>query len=219
MVWMSHFWQQPNTSKTINSVFHLQYQRHTQTVSLSDGQRLMHECHLTYLGVTLDRTLSYREHLTKTACKLKNRNNLLMKLAGSTWDASANTLWSSTVVLCYSAAEYCAPVWSRSAHISQVDVPWTLPCGSSLAPSVPHLCHGFQCSPTFNCRPYEGRLPLTSWWRKSSNTTVDQSRLISLTHRCYDWHPGSRCGWTYNQLTSKVDGGITGSRLRWSTVT
>ena len=36
------------------------------------------------IGVTLDHTLSYREHLTKTAGKLKNQNNLLMKLAGST---------------------------------------------------------------------------------------------------------------------------------------
>ena len=58
-----------------------------------DGQRLRHECHPTSLGVTLDRTLSYREHLTKTAGKLKNRNNLLMKLAGSTW-APAPTLCS-----------------------------------------------------------------------------------------------------------------------------
>jgi len=40
-----------------------------------DGQRLRYECYLTYLGVTLDRTLSYREHVTKTAGKLKNRNN------------------------------------------------------------------------------------------------------------------------------------------------
>ena len=76
-----------------------------------DGLRLRHECHPTYLEVTLeslDRTLSYREHLTKTAGKLqkKNRNNLLMKLAGSTWGASANTLRSSALVLCYSAAEY-----------------------------------------------------------------------------------------------------------------
>jgi len=43
------------------------------------------------------------------------------KLAGSTWGASANTLRSSALVLCYSAAEYCAPVWSRSAHTSQVN--------------------------------------------------------------------------------------------------
>jgi len=87
-----------------------------------DGQRLSHECHPTYLGVTLDCTLSYREHLTKTAGKLKNRNNLLTKLAISTWGTSANTLRSSALVLCYSAAEYCTPVWSRSAHTSQVDV-------------------------------------------------------------------------------------------------
>jgi len=96
---------------------------------------------------------------------------------------------------------------------------WTLPCVSSLVPSVLHLSHGFQCSPTLNRQPYKGMLPLTSWWRKSSNMTVGQSSLISLTHHCYDWHPGSRCGWTCYQLTSKVDWGITGSRLRWSTLT
>ena len=89
----------------------------------------------------------------------------------------------------------------------------------SLVPSVLHLSHGFQCSPTLNCQPYEGRLPLTSRWKKSSNMTVDQSSLISLTHHCYNSHPGSHCGWTCNQLTSKVDRGINGSRLRWSILT
>jgi len=58
--------------------------------------------------------------------------------------------------------------------------------------------------------PLTWRLPLTSWCRKSSNMTIGQSSLISLTHRCYDWHPGSRCSLTYNQLTSKVDGGSGG---------
>jgi len=47
--------------------------------------------------------------------KLKNRNNLLIKLAGSTWGASANTLRSSALALCYSAAEYCAPVCSHKS--------------------------------------------------------------------------------------------------------
>jgi len=124
---MVHFCRQwrlkPSASKTISSVFHLHNTSATRELSVYlDGQRLRHECHPTCLGVTLDRTLSYREHLTKTAGKLKNRNNLLMKLAGFTWGASANTLRSSALALCYSAAEYCAPVWSRSAHTSQVDV-------------------------------------------------------------------------------------------------
>ena len=70
--------------------------------------------------MTLDCTLSFREHLTKIAGQLKNRNNLLMKLASST--CGANTLRSSALALCYSAAEYGARVWSCFAHTSQVDV-------------------------------------------------------------------------------------------------
>ena len=74
-------------------MFHLHNTSATHELSVYlDGQRLRHECHLTYLGVTLDRTLSYREHLTKTAGNLKNRNNMLMKLAGSTWGAGARPL-------------------------------------------------------------------------------------------------------------------------------
>ena len=71
---------------SLSSVFHLHNTSATRELSVYlDGQRVWHECQPTYLGVTLDRTLSYRVHLTKTAGKLKNRNNLLMKLAGSTW--------------------------------------------------------------------------------------------------------------------------------------
>ena len=35
---------------------------------------------------------------------------------------SANTLRSSALAPSYSAAQYCAPVWSRCAHTSRVDV-------------------------------------------------------------------------------------------------
>ena len=117
--------------------------------------------------------------------------NLLMKLAGSTWGASANTLRSSALALCYSAAEYCTPVWSCSAHTSQVDVQLNstmrLISGTSTpgnrSTPLPWLP---VCSPTLNRQPYEGKLPLTCWWRKSSNMTVGQSSLIYLAHHCYD---------------------------------
>ena len=199
---MSYFCRQwrlkPSAFKTISSVFHLHNTSTTRKLSVYlDGQCLWHQCYPTHLGVTLYHTLSYREHLTKTAGKLKNQNNLLMKLASSTWGASTNTLWSShssALALCYSAAEYCATVWSRSAHTSQVDVQLnsTMHLISVILRSTP--LPWLQCSPTLNRQPYKGRLPLTSWWRKSSNMTVGQSSLISLslTHHCYDWHLGSR---------------------------
>jgi len=49
---------------------------------------------ITYLqmGVILDRTLSYKKHLTKTAAKLKRRNCLLFKPAGIAQRCSLETL-------------------------------------------------------------------------------------------------------------------------------
>ena len=100
----------------------------------------------------------------------------------------ANTLRSSALALRYSAAEYCALVWSRFAHTSQVDVQ----LNSTMRPA-PHLWYPpFYTSPMassalqHNRQPYEGRLPLTSWWRKLSTMTVGQSSLIFLTHHCND---------------------------------
>jgi len=43
-------------------------------------------------------------------------------LAGTSWGASAPTLRTSALDLCYSVAECCAPVWSRSPYTRLVDV-------------------------------------------------------------------------------------------------
>ena len=40
---------------------------------------------------------------------------------GSGWGAGAKTLHITTLSLVYSAAEYCAPVWCRSAHTRLID--------------------------------------------------------------------------------------------------
>jgi len=103
-----------------------------------------------YLGVTSDRTLSYRQHLTKTAGNLQSRNNLLMKLVGSSWGANANTLRSSALALPYSVAEYCCPVWERSTHVSLVDA--QLPSSTSVTSRMTYrtsnpglVCHMLAC--------------------------------------------------------------------------
>ena len=118
-----HWRLKPSVAKTVSSVFHLHNASASHQLSVTlNGQRLKHDPHPVYLGVTLDRTLTYKDHLEKTAGKLKTRNNLLMKLAGSSWGAHANTLRTSALALCYSVGEYCAPVWARSTHTKMVDV-------------------------------------------------------------------------------------------------
>ena len=71
--------------------------------------------------VTLDRSLTYRRHLESLRKKLTSRVALLRRLAGSGWGAGATTLRTATLVLVHSTAEYCAPVWCRSAHSHLID--------------------------------------------------------------------------------------------------
>ena len=59
-----------------------------------------------YLGVTLDRTLSYNTHIHNTKIKVATRNNLLKKLGYSRWGTNASTIRTTVLVLCYSTAEY-----------------------------------------------------------------------------------------------------------------
>jgi len=126
LVRMSHYCRQwrlkPSAPKTVSSCFHLHNASASRELSVwLNGQLIKYDHQPTFLGVTLDRTLSFKPHLNKTAAKLKNRNNLLTKLAGSSWVADADTLRTSALALCYSVGEYCAPLWCRLAHTGLVD--------------------------------------------------------------------------------------------------
>jgi len=69
----------------------------------------------------LDRSLTYRRHLESLRKKLTSRVALLRRLAGSGWSAGATTLRTATIALVHATAEYCAPVWCRSAHTRLID--------------------------------------------------------------------------------------------------
>ena len=80
------------------------------------------ESHPKYLGITLDRTLTYKNHLDQLSQKVSARNNLLRRLSGQTWGASFNVLQTSVVSLVYAPAEYSAPNWSHSTHTKKIDI-------------------------------------------------------------------------------------------------
>ncbi|MGL4890228.1 MAG: hypothetical protein ACRC52_05400, partial [Aeromonas veronii] len=73
--------------------------------------------HPKYLGVTLDRTLSFKRHCNNTKQKFATRNNL----NNTHYGVQPALLRTSALALCFSAGEYAAPVWCRSAHCKQVD--------------------------------------------------------------------------------------------------
>ena len=50
-----------------------------------------------YLGVTLDRTLSFKVHLTSVAGKVHARSNLLRRLSSNSWGVDIHVLQISAL--------------------------------------------------------------------------------------------------------------------------
>lgn len=101
---------------------HLNNREAQKKLKLKIGdEHIVNEVYPKYLGVRIDRSLTFKKHLEDVKHKLKSRNNIISKLAGVDWGSSTKVLRISAIALVYSVAEYCAPVWARSAHCHKVD--------------------------------------------------------------------------------------------------
>ena len=109
-------------TKTVTAAFHLNNREAKRELKVYNNDRLLSFCPIpTYLGVKLDRSLTFRHHLVALRKKLSSRVTLLRRYVGWGWGAGAKTLRIATLSLVYSTAEYCAPVWCRSAHTRLID--------------------------------------------------------------------------------------------------
>ena len=101
----------------MRAAFHLNNREPKRELKVYNNGGLLPFCPTpTYLGVILDRSLTFRHHLVALRKKLSSPVTLLRRLVGSGWGAGAKTLRIATLPLVYSTAKYCAPVWCRSAH-------------------------------------------------------------------------------------------------------
>ena len=108
--------------KTVTAAFHLNNREAKRELKVYNNSRLLLFCQTpTYLWIKLDRSLTFRHHLVALRKKLSFCVTLLRRLVGSGWGAGAKTLRIATLSLVHSTAEYCAPVWCRSAHTRFID--------------------------------------------------------------------------------------------------
>ena len=117
------FWRlKLSEAKTVAAAFHLHNREARRELCVKTNGKPLSFCpEPKYLGVTLDRSLTYRQHLVTLRKKLTSRAALLKRLEGSSWGADADTLRTAALALVYSTAEYCAPAWCRSAHCHNID--------------------------------------------------------------------------------------------------
>ena len=109
-------------TKTMMAAFYLNNREAKRELKVCNNGRLLPFCPTpTYLGVKLDRSLTFCHHLVALHKKLSLRVTLLRRLVGLGWGVGAKTLRIATLSLVYSTAEYCAPVWCRSAHTRLID--------------------------------------------------------------------------------------------------
>ena len=168
-----------NPGKTVSCMFHLNNLQDAHALELQwNSVKIEHDAGPKYLGVTLDRTLSFKQHCEIFAGKIQSGNNLLSKLANSRWGANPHEMRTTALAMCYSVAEYACPVWLDSTHSKLVDVALSETCrkitGCMKSTSINQL---YNLSGT--ARPWYGGNAM--WWPRNRNRR--------LTH---DIHWGER---------------------------
>jgi len=107
-----HTWKlKLKTTKTVSAVFHLNNKEAKGELNVNHNNETLVFCsEPKYLGVTLDRSLTYRRHLESLRKKLTSRVALLRRLAGTGWGAGVTSLRTATLALVHSATDYCSTV-------------------------------------------------------------------------------------------------------------
>ena len=109
-------------TKTVTAAFHLNNREAKRELKVYNNGRLLPFCPTpTYLGVKLDRSLTFRHHLLALRKKLSSHVTLLRRIMCWGSGAGTKTLRIATLSLVYPTAEYYAPVWCRSAHTPLID--------------------------------------------------------------------------------------------------
>ena len=113
-IWTKDWLIKANASKTNFTLFTLSSK--SQNVKLKlNGQTLEENPTPTYLGVTFDARLTWKQQIKRSCSKAKQRLGIMKKLAGTTWGADHQTLKKLYVGRVRPVAEYGITAWATAA--------------------------------------------------------------------------------------------------------
>ena len=195
---------QPSVAKTVSCVFHLHNANAKRKIDVRlNGQSLKCETKPVYLGVTLDRSLTYHDHLMKTAAKVSDEEQhpsagWLARRGVHRRRHSGRLPW------------HCVFQWQSIAHRSGAVVPtltwstssWTRRWGRSREPCVPLHYRGSQSSVTSFQPAFAARRRSPGWSGRFRQIRISHLSRTYSTLQEYVFCPGTLCGWRYLALSS-----------------
>ena len=112
--WTKKWLVKVNSRKTTYTIFSLSPREQKATLKLS-GQTLLAEDNPTYLGVTFDKRLTWKQQTEKAEARAKVRLALMKKLTGTSWGADARILKKLYTGSVRPVLEYGVTAWGTAA--------------------------------------------------------------------------------------------------------
>ena len=112
--WTNRWLVKINPRKTTYTIFSLSTKEQKATLHVN-GQTLLAEDNPTYLGVTFDKRLTWKQQTEKAEARAKVRLALMKKLAGTTWGADTVTLKRLYTGRVRPVLEYGMTAWGTTA--------------------------------------------------------------------------------------------------------
>ncbi|KAF0294597.1 Retrovirus-related Pol polyprotein from type-1 retrotransposable element R1 4 [Amphibalanus amphitrite] len=98
--------------KTTSTIFTLDPAEARREAALHfQGQPVKFSPTTTFLGITLDRSLTFTGHVKTIKAKMLQRNNVLRAISGTTWGCSPSDLRSTYLAFSRACADYAAGAW------------------------------------------------------------------------------------------------------------
>ena len=119
--WASRWCVSINTDKSSTTLFTLSPKQKAGDIKI-DGIPLREDKQPTYLGVTFDDRLTWKNHINKAATKARRKMAVLRKLSGTTWGASGKILSKVYQQGIRPHLEYGSSAWCQASNTSLQEI-------------------------------------------------------------------------------------------------